>query len=572
MSIIFVYVALFLLLAAGIISNILANILERAFHENRWYRFLPRRIKVIIFAVSLLVLSIAALHLDPTNYLPVAQENQLEANENQQGSDSVTNPIEIFDVVFHPVYENYQYIPDVTKITLVENGIENGQPIYKQEFSNLIPASLVGEALLSFDVANMTKVAQVDIREIYVDIEREEVDLVHNIYMEPPGMGGAEIRDFNVRVDYSETGNETGEQSFLAQPSLEEDFDFLKLSPGEMEAVRLLVALPLHGLYTITPKLKIKYPGYSYDQEISSYQVFVPDKYRIWTHVQNQMLEPSEVIIDRVSASVHFEGDIKTLNIKPILFESTIANYWFSRIYIVEDGILHAPVQGETVPGLDLWMLRWIDEGQGIEYNYHTDDAQNASFAMDLSTNSIIVKGEPFEKTVPEVDTSISNVIHSMYGDYHEFLPSPDNNFIAFLIASKHKIAQEGINSVVVFYDISSHKSFVYQVPKEYCIQLSWSFNSDLLTFVCSESENQGSINKLDIETRTTVWTIDVEGNLVQVSLEADTYYDPIFSADGTQILVGGNALRIFDSHKQSIPQVIMKSNFGVFMNPSWRP
>lgn len=123
--------------------------------------------------------------------------------------------------------------------------------VTRQRFFNHIRAYPLDTVGLTFDVTNPNALDMRLIR-FFVDVvEYIDVDILH-VDTAPSG-GGARIRKFVCRIDSRPARYECELAS--------EDFDYIKLNYGEMEAFRINVKVPKEGVYRLMIALEYSIAG-----------------------------------------------------------------------------------------------------------------------------------------------------------------------------------------------------------------------------------------------------------------------------------------------------------------------
>ncbi len=485
------------------------------------------------------------------------------------------NPVQVYGVWFGTFEALTCWrIDDIDSVRRVFAGtqtIKSGDYDYDHYFPAAVPATLVGNAELAFDIENTDKLSQANLDQMFVEVERESATSVQDIFAHIFYAGGpGEIRMFEAIIKYDDSPSAQRLQTIPARPAKSAGFDFIALKPGERERIGLAITFSSPGLYHVRPIAKFSYRNQQYRYQFEGYDVLVPELYRIWS-VQDG-LKASPVVVNRVTGKLQFEGQVANPAIPPILFESTMVNSVLSRVFIVDGNSMTSPILGEPPWWGSTWKPRWSGDGSQVIYDDWREGKNSKTYALNLLTGKTSELGPIPTDTIKSLTPDLERMIEAKYGKgkrYGSISASPRGDLLAVVIIDGTIYSHKDSGQIVLL-DMRSPMSIEVRGASAWCTDPSWSPSGKRLAFICIfDSNGNGTIEDSD---QNELWVADTKGATTKISPSRGIYWQPVWSKDEKQILVGGNGLRIFQSNAIKPPLTILETPLGYFFNQSWKP
>jgi Tol biopolymer transport system component len=104
------------------------------------------------------------------------------------------------------------------------------------------------------------------------------------------------------------------------------------------------------------------------------------------------------------------------------------------------------------------------------------------------------------------------------------------------------------------------------------CAAEAWSPSGQKVAVVCWFGTDRDTGYSYRDRGEAELWVADGSGGIRRISPERGIYVDPVWSQDEQQLLVCGDALRVFDTATVAPPNTILEIPLGYCYNATWRP
>lgn len=453
----------------------------------------------------------------------------------------------------------------------MKNSISASNAFYDAHFPDATAASLSGEWYYEFDIENTSKLSQVNLREVMVEFTWEPISDTVEIYKNPRGLGGGIIKELKVKL----APNASGKPQVRILPAVPVDgaqFDYIYLSPGERETVKLNLLLSSPGRYQITPIARFASGDHTSEQRLENISLVYPKSYRLWFTSDNGhgKLVSYPFMVNRTKGNVRLDNLVMQPSSLPFVFETAVADE-ICKIFLVEGSlVMEIASTGQL---MSCWgKLRWSEDGSAIihEDAPPLDDAR--AVRVDLATGAAEDLGPISSEVIKPLPEEQRAHVETQYGtDYSDPFWSPRENHVALVIEdpdSKEWNLYESGKLILVNTETSS----VVEIKSpEWCDSPSWSPSGQKIAFLCRTLNPEGYLS-----TESDVWIADViSGDAHLISQKSGYYQDLSWSEDETSVLVGGNGASIFYADT-ALPSIIIfelpYDCWGCISNPKWKP
>ena len=485
------------------------------------------------------------------------------------------NPVFVGDGWYEFEEENrYWWIQDVNRM-IAAFSQSSSEPWYGEHFAEAVHATFGSRFEFATYVENTAKLSEARLMDVLVEVTRDPVPSVVNVYRDPVrrGFGAGGIFEYDVVLVYDTSPGSPKLQVLAASPSPGEDFEYVKLAPGETEAISLALWFPEPGLYTVTPILRFGFRDREFDRRFETIRVVSAESNVVWLITEGgygQLVSyPFKVGMADGAFTIR---DLPETGLEtPLLFEASLIDEP-CRIFILEGDNAYSPIDPNPLFECT-FDAQWNEGGDRILYSLGSVRSPMKEYSFDPLTREVeelAVSARPQAQPLP---SDVLEAIESLYGSPSDIEWSPTKSWTAIVIEDSLVTQNPTHSGRILIASIGTNEIAEVDAGSNLCDSPSWAPNSRMIAFICRSGSDSGYVDEyLPNE----VWISDTSG--VSRNLSSGQTYafeDPAWSSDSASILVAGNGLWFFDVEGRQPTQAILEPSpdcYQCVRRPSFKP
>jgi hypothetical protein len=459
------------------------------------------------------------------------------------------NPIKVYEHGYSPSYYAIKDVISFTKdFTTTDDYI-----------SSLGHAVTDGRVSLGFDIENMSRLSQANMTRMAVEVEHDTISSdIQTIYKPippiPPGAGAGGVV-YSYQVNISPKAMDANGNKFLldAKPWVrKDDFDYIALSPGERLKMSLSINIKEPGAYRMVPVAYFEYGDKTYEYRFPPIKIIYPSAYRVIAQAgyKSTTIHERPTIVDSLTGRLTTTVPVREMP-QPILFTSNMADS--SSAFILDKGNI------QMLPGIYDSAVHWSADGSSVIYNTLSDNGMWTQYSLNLTT---MQTAEVPEQPRATITNDLENLLTKKYNVKYVFI---DYNISKgeWTIADI-RLGADQPHKIVILNPKSQTVVELNDSPR--CLDYVWSPSGKKIAMNCL-------VKTPDIrESVTELAVANLEGVVQKITPAPGYYRNPAWSSDEKQIMVGGDAIRIFSLDPLLSPVTIIEAPFTTFGYPQWKP
>lgn len=414
-------------------------------------------------------------------------------------------PWRIYEPHFFSMDFPMWHVKDTVELERVITSKGAKSPFYLDYFQDGTVINTNGSLSFLFDLENIATRSQINLSEIYFEIEYEDIPIdTTEIFTDMFPFDWAEVREFNATIDIDTSPSAPNIQIATAIPSSGNISEFISLSPNERETIRVNTQLLKTGFYHITPVAKIKYRDKQYEYRFPVLDVMFTRNYHEWkmnflsTDKFELISKPYKVI--RSENSISLDGLIQNPSPYKLSFDSNLLYNCY--VFTIKDREAIAQTNEECNSDIN---------------NYYPD------------SDIIEINGADM-KIITKTLTPHTG------GRALDIVKSPSGRFLAVIVVNKSLSPGEADIWLIDLLGESSQKIMTRKNISE-CHSTVWASKKEEFVFICTYDGG----NELWKATTTNEYFLLNSSNSYM-------FFHPKWSPDDKYIAIGGDGLWLIPS------------------------